>query len=200
MMSLISRTAALIGLVLLSPLLFLFSICIYFRSRGPLFYSQKRVGKDGVLFEMYKLRTMVVNSEEILNEILTTNPAMAAEWKAYGCFKKDPRIAGSMASIARQFSIDELPQLVNILKGNMNFVGPRPLEITFNGQLNSEDRNLRLSVKPGLTGLWQVGPRSYSSHRQMMKYDQLYLQNQSLKLDFYILLKTIGVVFKRTGF
>ncbi|MEM7087183.1 MAG: sugar transferase [Bacteroidota bacterium] len=200
MTTFISKIAALVCLVLLSPILFLFGLLIYFKSPGPLFYSQKRVGKDGVLFQLYKLRTMATNSQEILNEIIAADPEMAREWKAYGCFQKDPRIAGHMAKYARQFSVDELPQLVNIVRGDMHFVGPRPLEVEFNEQLNSEDRALRLSVKPGLTGLWQVGPRSYSNHRQMMKYDRLYVENQSPKLDFYILLKTIGVIFKRTGF
>ena len=200
MMTLISKIAALLCLILISPILFLFGLFIYFKSPGPLFYRQKRVGKDGALFELYKLRTMAVNSQEILNNILVRDPKMAEEWKAYGCFKKDPRIAGRIAKYARQFSVDELPQLLNIVKGDMYFVGPRPLEVAFSSHLSSEDRNLRLSVKPGLTGLWQVGPRSYSSHRQMMKYDRLYVKNKNSKLDFYILLKTVGVVFKRTGF
>ena len=125
---------------------------------------------------------------------------MAAEWRAYGCFQKDPRIAGPVAKLARELSVDELPQLLNILKGDMNWVGPRPLEEEFNALLSPEDRSLRLSIKPGLTGLWQIGPRSYSDHRQMMKYDRLYLDKRSWKLDLWIIWKTIGVVFKRTGF
>ena len=180
------------------PLVIIISLLIKLKYPGPLFYSQIREGKNGIPFKILKLRTMVTNANVILDRMLKEDAVLAASWAETGVLKNDPRIAGTLGQLSRQFSIDELPQLINILKGEMAFIGPRPLEIPSVEALNPKTRIFRYSVLPGITGLMQVKFRS-ASIRQMMFYDRIYVKNQNICLDTYILCQTISAIFKRTG-
>ena len=196
---LIERFVAVVLLIILSPLILIAALLIQIESHGPMLYSQTRVGTNGRTFKIWKLRTMVPNSSEILDQILAENGAMAKEYKAFGSIDNDPRITGRVGLISREFSIDELLQLLNIIKGEMSFVGPRPQEPFFTDLLKPQQKKLRLSVKPGLSGLWQIVPRSSADIYQMMKYDSLYINRKSTLLDLWIIYRTLFVIFKRTG-
>jgi lipopolysaccharide/colanic/teichoic acid biosynthesis glycosyltransferase len=193
-----SKLIALLLIVLTLPWVIVISLLIKLQYPGPLFYTQLREGKNGKPFKIIKLRTMVANSAEVLNRLLASDPALAQTWKETGVIKNDPRIAGALGRLSRQLSIDEIPQLINVFKGEMAFVGPRPLEIPSVEALNPKTRMLRNSILPGITGLMQVRYRS-ASIRQMMFYDRIYIQNQSRCLDAYLLCLTVIAVCKRTG-
>lgn len=182
------------------PLLLVIGILIKLKYPGSIFYKQIREGKNGKTFHIFKLRTMAQNANELLDLIMKNNPLIAKEWQEYGCLKQDPRITGKLGHFARQFSIDEIPQLLNVIRGEMNFIGPRPLESGLAEMINPQKRMLRNSILPGITGLWQVGPRSTITIHQMQRYDLIYVKKRTVYLDLIILFKTIQVVFKRTGF
>ncbi|GGH18253.1 sugar transferase [Mucilaginibacter phyllosphaerae] len=186
-------------LIALLPIALITGVIIRLKHPGPMFFKQLREGRHGRFFLIWKLRTMVVNADIVLARLIENNQLLATEWRDYGGLKNDPRIAGAAARLARRLSIDEIPQLINIINGDMAFVGPRPLEKYLAESLPPNTRATRNSVKPGLTGLWQIGPRSNVSIRQMQHYDKLYISKKSFCLDAYILLKTIGVVVKKTG-
>ena len=141
---------------------------------------------------------MVSDSHLILEKMLEADEAFAKSWLATGVITNDPRIAGFLGRLSRQLSIDEIPQLINVLKGEMAFIGPRPLEIKALELLNPASRLLRSSVLPGITGLMQVRFRN-ASIRQMLFYDRVYIKNQNIFMDCYILYQTIFAIFKRTG-
>ena len=172
-----------IALVLVFPLILVCALIIKLSSRGPVFYSQIRVGKRGHLFRLYKLRTMFINAE-------TTQGAVWAE-------KDDPRVV-PWCRWMRRCHVDELPQLLNVLKGQMSMVGPRPL-IMDEMKFSPSWRDARLRVKPGITGLWQVQGRSDAPFHDWIRYDVEYVMNQSLWMDIKILLRTIKVVLKKVG-
>lgn len=180
------------------PFIFIIAILIYIKYPGSFFYTQLREGKNGKPFKILKLRTMVSDSSTILENMLENDNDFAKTWKETGVIKNDPRIAGTIGRLCRQLSIDEIPQLINIIKGEMAFIGPRPLEIEAVETLNPETRKLRNSILPGITGLMQVNFRS-ASFRQMLFYDRIYIKNQNICLDSYILYKTIFAVLKKTG-
>lgn len=193
-----NKIIAAILIVLTFPLVIIISLLIKLKYPGPLFYAQTREGKDGKPFKILKLRTMVNNANVILDQLLASDAKLAASWKETGVLKNDPRIAGTLGRLSRQLSIDELPQLINVLRGEMAFVGPRPLEIPSVEALNPKTRIFRHAVAPGITGLMQVRFRS-ASIRQMIFYDRIYIQNQNRCLDAYILCLTVTAIFKRTG-
>ncbi|WEV70714.1 sugar transferase [Lactobacillus sp. ESL0785] len=181
---------SLIALLILSPLFFVIAIAIKLdkSSPGPIFYSQIRIGKNGHKFRMYKFRSMVVDADKQFSGLLHKNEITGAMFK----MKNDPRVT-KVGRIIRKHSLDELPQLWNVLKGDMTLVGPRPpleREIT---QYTNFDMQ-RLVVKPGCTGLWQVTGRNAVSFYEMVKIDIIYINKASLWLDMQILLKTIFVV------
>lgn len=180
------------------PLVIIIALLIKIRYPGPLFYSQLREGKNGKPFKILKLRTMVADSHLILEKMLKEDAALAQSWAETGVLKNDPRIAGILGRLSRQLSIDEMPQLINVLKGEMAFIGPRPLEIPSVEALDPKTRILRHSVLPGITGLVQVRFRS-ASIRQMLFYDRVYIKNQNICMDTYVLYQTVLAVFKRTG-
>ena len=187
------------GLVLLltSPVFILVSLIIKITSRGPVFYKQKRLGRDGKIIEIYKFRTMVKDADKILEELLKKNPNLKVEFDKYFKLKNDPRIT-PIGKILRKTSLDELPQFINVLKGEMNVVGPRPLtprEIDFFGEFKEKI----LSVNPGLTGLAQVSGRSNLSHAERALLDVDYIDNRSVWLDLLIILKTFKVIFTGHG-
>jgi len=180
---------AILGLVFLSPIFLLVMIIIKIEDpRGSIFFSQKRVGKDGEEFNMYKFRSMITNAEEELKELLKYNETTGAMFK----MKNDPRVT-KIGRIIRKTSIDELPQLWNVLKGEMSLVGPRPplrREVT---EYTPYDMQ-RLLVKPGCTGLWQVSGRSNIGFREMVELDLYYIKTRNCKVDIKLILKTIKIV------
>jgi exopolysaccharide biosynthesis polyprenyl glycosylphosphotransferase len=182
-----------IGLVLCIPLFTAVAIAIKRDSPGPVIFKQQRVGKDGKKFTMYKFRTMVVNAEEMLDELLDENEADGPVFK----IKEDPRITKS-GKWLRKTSIDELPQLWNVLKGDMSLVGPRPPLEREVAKYDNYQRQ-RLSVKPGITCYWQVSGRSNISFDEWVELDIKYIQEQGLWTDIKLLFKTVGAVLRKDG-
>jgi Undecaprenyl-phosphate galactose phosphotransferase WbaP len=185
------------GGILVMPFLLLIALFIKLNSPGPVLYKHKRVGKDGKDFYIYKFRSMVVDAEQKLKKIFETDPELKTEWENNQKLQKDPRITG-FGKFLRRASIDEFPQLINILKGEMSLVGPRPIvdeEVSKYG----EDYDRIFSIRPGLTGLWQVSGRSHTDYHDRISYDTYYLQNWSVWLDLWVIYKTIGVVLNGKG-
>lgn len=163
----------------------------------PLFF-QERIGKDGRVFNTWKFRTMVPNAEAVLRQKLTEDDALRAEWETFYKLKKDPRIT-RIGGFLRHFSLDELPQLVNVLRGEMSLVGPRPLPQYHHEELPARVRDLRARVRPGITGLWQVSGRSDAGTEGMEQWDPYYVRNWSLWLDIVILIRTARAVAGGSG-
>lgn len=157
--------------------------------KGKVFFSQKRIGLNGKEFKMYKFRSMVSNAEEILQELLKYNEVSGAMFK----MKEDPRIT-KIGKFIRKTSIDELPQLYNVLKGDMSLVGPRP-PLPREVALYSENDKQRLMVTPGCTGLWQVSGRNSLGFEEMVELDLIYIRKRTLSFDLKIILKTVLVLF-----
>ncbi|MFU8692095.1 sugar transferase [Rossellomorea sp. FS2] len=181
---------ALSGIILLSSVFLVIAIFIKIEDpRGPVFFSQKRIGKDGVVFRMLKFRSMVSNAEERLQELLEHNEVSGAMFK----MKNDPRIT-RVGRFIRKTSLDELPQLFNVLKGNMSLVGPRPPLEREVEQYSKYDLQ-RLLVVPGCTGLWQVSGRSNIGFKQMVELDLKYIAKRNILFDLIIIFKTILLMF-----
>ena len=172
-------------------------ILIKLDSRGPVFYRQARIGRFGRKFHVYKFRTMVQNADQILQTYLENSPELKAEWLATHKLKKDPRVT-RIGSILRKSSLDELPQLWNIIIGEMSLVGPRPI-VDAEVEKYGKCFDLYIKVRPGLTGLWQVSGRNDTTYEHRVKLDEYYVLNRSLKLDLQILWKTVFVVLKKDG-
>lgn len=177
----------------------LFAILIKLDSKGSIFFTQKRLGKNGKVFNCYKFRTMIQNAEEALKSSLEKQPELRKEWEAHYKIKNDPRVT-RVGLFLRKNSLDELPQLFNIIKGEMSLVGPRPRPL-YEMEGRSEDVlfNIGLSVLPGLTGLWQVSGRNELDFRNRILLDAVYVCNWSLSQDVLLLLRTIGIVIKQKG-
>jgi Undecaprenyl-phosphate galactose phosphotransferase WbaP len=189
-------TAISIGLVL-SPLLLGIALLVKVSSPGPVLYGHTRLGLNGKHFKAYKFRSMVIDADVRLKALLASDPTAKAEWEANHKIKNDPRIT-KLGKFLRQTSLDEFPQLINIIKGEMSLVGPRPIvddEVAKYG----EDFSRIFSVKPGLSGLWQVSGRSDTDYAERVSFDTYYLQSWSVWLDLWVLYKTIGVVLKGKG-
>ncbi|CAG7613366.1 hypothetical protein PAESOLCIP111_01595 [Paenibacillus solanacearum] len=180
-----------IGIILLLPFLFIIGCLIKLEDpRGPIFFKQTRVGKNGKPFGMYKFRSMVNNAEQLLPSLLEQNEIAGAMFK----IKNDPRIT-RVGRWIRKTSIDELPQLWNVLNGEMSLVGPRP-PLPREVHEYSEYDKLRLLVTPGCTGIWQVSGRSNVGFREMVEMDLKYIMERTLLMDIKIILKTIIVMLK----
>ena len=173
------------------------TILIMLDSEGPVFYRQTRIGRYGRRFYVYKFRTMVQNADELLQKYLAESPELKAEWLATHKLKNDPRIT-RVGAILRKTSLDELPQLWNILIGEMSLIGPRPI-VDAEVDKYGDCFELYIQVRPGLTGLWQVSGRSDTSYERRVELDKYYVLNRSLKLDLQILWKTVFVVLKKDG-
>lgn len=173
------------------------TILIKMDSDGVVFFKQYRLGKDDKDFLCYKYRTMYENSDEILKEYLEANPDEVAYYEEYHKYKNDPRIT-KIGRILRATSLDELAQVINILKGEMSLVGPRPYMVS-EGQKLAEFKETILKVKPGITGLWQVSGRNNLTFKQRNELEIWYIKNWSLWADFVILIKTIKVVLSKVG-
>lgn len=189
--------ATIVGGILISPILLLIAIWVYHDSPGPVIFKHRRVGKDGKEFNCYKFRSMCVNSKEVLEHLLATDPAAKAEWDKEFKLKDDPRITRSGAFL-RKTSLDELPQLWNVLKGEMSLVGPRPIvrsEMALYGKYIKEYK----MVRPGITGIWQTSGRSNIDYPERVQMDNWYVHNWSVWLDLVLLWRTIGVVMACDG-
>ncbi|PEY37763.1 multidrug MFS transporter [Bacillus cereus] len=185
---------ALIGIIILLPVFVLVGICIKLSdSKHPVFFKQERIGKDEKIFYMYKFRTMVHDAEKKLQELLPYNEVSGAMFK----MKDDPRIT-KLGKILRKTSIDELPQLWNVLKGEMSLVGPRPPLVREIAEYTEYEKQ-RLLIIPGCTGLWQVSGRSQLSFEEMVELDLMYIQNRTILYDMKIIAKTIRYLLKNSG-
>ena len=185
----IDIVGALIGLIFLSPLMAIIAILIKMESKGELIFKQKRVGLNGKEFYMYKFRSMVVNAEELKEALAKQNEMSGPMFK----MKDDPRIT-KVGKFIRKTSIDELPQLINVLKGDMSLVGPRP---SLPKEVESFEPWMleRLEVRPGLTCIWQVSGRNNIDFEDWMKLDIKYVRERSLMMDIKLILKTVLVLF-----
>ena len=190
---LFDRSVAAFGLLMISPLLLSIAAAIKLSDRGPALFTQTRVGKDGEPFKIYKFRTMVVDAEARLAELRARNESDGVLFK----MRKDPRIT-LIGVWLRKWSLDELPQLLNVVMGEMSLVGPRPALPGEAAQYADHVRR-RLVVKPGLTGLWQVSGRSDLTWDESVRLDLRYVENWSFVLDLQILWKTFAVIFSRSG-
>ena len=190
-------TAA-IGCIVLLPLMLIVKICnIITGDLNPMFYKQKRVGKNGKLIYIYKFRSMVPNADEVLKELLEKSPERKKEWEENQKFENDPRIT-KIGNILRKTSLDEVPQMINVLKGDMSLIGPRPL---IEGELDSHNGNHGLyeSARPGITGWWACNGRSATTYKERLKLEYYYVENMNLKLDIKCIIKTIAAVIKKDG-
>ncbi|KFL89046.1 sugar transferase [Lactiplantibacillus plantarum] len=186
--------ASLLGLIILSPLFLLIAIAIKVEDpKGAVFYSQTRLGCGEVPFKMYKFRSMVSNADELLEKLLKDNEIDGAMFK----MQDDPRVT-KIGRFIRKYSIDELPQLLNVLQGSMSLVGPRPPLPREVEEYSDYDKQ-RLAVKPGCTGLWQATVRNSVGFDEMVKLDLTYISKRSVAFDVYILFKTVVIMFKPNG-
>jgi len=193
------RPVATIFLVPAIIIALLIGIVIWPRSPGLIIIRQKREGFGGNCFFMFKLRTMFIDAEERIQRHFAEIPEAIVEWRDFGCLRNDPRIAGRVARFARRYSIDELPQLINVVLGQMNIVGPRPLPLNIVTYMIPADRKIRQKVLPGITGLWQVSGRSDLKIKEIGRLDRIYVMKRNLWLDLSILAKTAGTVIRGRG-
>lgn len=183
--------------LMLVPLFVAICIAIKVTSKGPIYFGHLRYGRDGKAFRALKFRTMVTNADRILADHLQRHPEQMLEWQLYHKLKKDPRVT-SVGRLLRRYSLDELPQLINILVGHMSLVGPRPIvksEIVRYGT----SYDLYTRVLPGLTGLWQVSGRNNTTYEERVALDEYYIRNWSVWMDLYILARTFHAVLQADG-
>ncbi|WP_281173111.1 sugar transferase [Derxia gummosa] len=195
----LTRLIALLLFMASAPLWLGAALAIRRHGPGPVFFRQRRLGRDGRPFLIWKLRTMHTDAPARLRRWLASDPAVRARWEAFGCLDDDPRICGRAGRFARHFSLDELPQLLNVMAGEMALVGPRPLPEDLALALPPAVRAWREALPPGMTGLWQVRRRSEVSLRQMLAYDRLYARRRSRALDARLLLATLPAVLGARG-
>ncbi len=180
------------------PIMIVLAVLVKKSSPGPIFYSHTRIGKNGKEFKCYKFRTMYIDADKRLKEILEKDPIKKKEWETYWKLKDDPRVT-KIGKFLRKTSLDELPQIFNILKGEMSLVGPRPVIRKEIEDYYQENAYFYFLVPPGITGLWQVSGRSNTSYDYRVSLDSWYVKNWNLWLDIVILFKTIKAVIKREG-
>ncbi len=192
--SIIDFILASLAFVILLPLFLIITLLIKIDSKGPAIYKQQRYGKNGQIFSIYKFRTMVSNADEVMKNF---TKEQKEEFAMFFKLTNDPRIT-KIGKILRKTSLDELPQLINIIKGDMSIIGPRPVvlnEITKYGGVKDK----YLSLKPGLTGWWACNGRSITSYEERIKLEMYYIDHVSFKLDLKCLLKTVVAILKREG-
>jgi exopolysaccharide production protein ExoY len=165
---------------------------------GPGFYSQQRIGLNGEMFKCWKIRTMVMDAETVLQNLCDSDPSIAEEWLTNQKLAKDPRIT-RIGVIMRATSLDELPQIWNVLVGNMSFIGPRPFMTSQEHLYRRAGGESYFHMRPGITGPWQVDGRGVTTFVDRIRYDNEYLQTLSLRGDLYFVLKTVQVVLRGTG-
>jgi len=185
-----------VGIVVI-PLIAILAVLVYLTSGGPVFFAHERIGAGGRIFRMWKFRTMVVNAEALLQEHLHRDPALQREWYQYHKLHHDPRITW-LGRFLRATSFDELPQLWNVIRGEMSFVGPRPYPLYEYDDMR-RTAPVIMRVRPGITGLWQISGRSRSSFEKRLTIDANYVRDWSPWLDLYILARTFFVVASCEG-
>ena len=194
----IDITAGIVGMLILIPLtMILYLVKVMERDKGPLFFTQERIGKDGKLFKMYKFRTMIMNADEELEKILENNEQAREEYRIHKKLKNDPRVT-KIGKFLRKTSLDEFAQFVNVLKGEMSLVGPRPYLPREKADMGYYYENV-IQCKPGITGLWQVSGRSEVSFEERLELDFKYYNNESVVGDVGLVLKTVVKTLKHEG-
>ncbi|MDP9038499.1 MAG: sugar transferase [Acidobacteriota bacterium] len=193
----VDLAAVVLALPVLLPLFFLLACIVRLTSPGPIFYSHRRIRQNGAFFSMWKFRTMCVNSAEVLEEYLSRHPEALQEWNRCHKLRHDPRIT-RVGNFLRRYSLDEVPQLWNVITGEMSLVGPRPI-VAAEVDKYKEAFGAYCRVKPGLTGLWQVSGRCTLSYDQRVALDRRYVQGWTLAGDLKILLRTLPSVITQDG-
>ncbi len=179
------------------PISLVLAVCVMLTSPGPIFFSHRRIGRAGKFFSMWKFRTMCENSAEVLEHYLASHPELREEWAENHKLKNDPRVT-PLGGFLRRSSLDELPQLWNVLTGRMSLVGPRPI-VAAEAERYGRDFAYYLAVKPGISGLWQASGRSTLSYDERVLLDRRYVEEWSLGSDFKILLRTVTKVVNSHG-
>jgi lipopolysaccharide/colanic/teichoic acid biosynthesis glycosyltransferase len=195
-------TFSIIVLILLSPIFLIIAILIKLKSpNGTVFFKQKRVGKDGKIFNVYKFRTMVLNAEEKLTKLLNEDSNIKEEYITFRKLKNDPRIIPKIGNFLRKTSLDELPQFFNVFLGQMSVVGPRPyLKNEFEIYPTNKELNIVSSVKPGITGYWQIIPNRHdTTFENRVETDIEYINKKNFSLDLKIISKTVSVMILKRG-
>ncbi len=194
---LMDMVLASLALVFLAPLMTLVGLAVWMQDGGPVFYAQSRIGRDGMLFKCLKFRSMLVDADQRLQQLLAQDTAAKAEWERDHKLRDDPRIT-ALGSFLRRSSVDEIPQLFNVLRGEMSLVGPRPIVAA---EVPRYRRYIShyCSVTPGITGLWQISGRNDVSYRRRVALDVTYARSKSLWLDLKILAATVPAVLLRKG-
>ena len=183
--------------IVLSPLLLTLCLIVRLSSPGPIFYGQQRIGRGNKMFKLWKFRSMVIDADEFLHRHLQENAAANEEWMRDHKLKRDPRVTW-IGRFLRKTSLDELPQLWNVISGEMSLVGPRPIvqkEVAKYGQFFAQYKR----VTPGVTGLWQISGRNNTTYELRIQIDDYYVRNWSLSMDIYILMRTLKTVFLSEG-
>lgn len=183
-----------VALILLSPLFAIIAIAIKIDSKEPVFFAHKRIGKNGKIIKLYKFRSMVINAEELIKSF---TPEQMKEYKENYKLTNDPRIT-KVGKFLRKTSLDELPQLINIINGDLSIIGPRPV-VADELEKYGVNKDKFLSVTPGLTGYWAANGRSNTTYEQRMEMELYYIDNLSLKMDIKVFFKTILSVLKKEG-
>ncbi|MDE1991056.1 MAG: sugar transferase [Rhizobiaceae bacterium] len=190
-------TAALTALIFISPLFLMLMVLVKLTDKGPAFYGHRRIGHNGKTFRCLKFRTMMVNGDSVLQEYLAANPRAMEEWRATRKLQNDPRVT-VVGAVLRKLSLDELPQLLNIIRGEMSVVGPRPV-VEDELEMYEHAAIYYLQSRPGLTGLWQVSGRNDVSYASRVAFDTHYVKNWSLSSDMVIIARTIPAVCLSRG-
>jgi lipopolysaccharide/colanic/teichoic acid biosynthesis glycosyltransferase len=191
------RLTALIALLMVAPVMLGIAALILLRRDGPVFFSHDRVGRDGRMFRCHKFRTMVPNGARLFDRMLAIDPIASEDWLVRRKVYRDPRVS-RLGAFLRSTSLDELPQFWNVLKGDMSMVGPRPITVEELAKYGDNARDY-LSVRPGITGAWQVSGRSECTYAERVALDVDYIRNLSFSRDMSILLRTVDVVLRRQG-
>jgi exopolysaccharide production protein ExoY len=190
-------TSAVLIILLLAPFLMLIALAVALTSQGPIVFAHRRIGRDGLPFHCWKFRTMVVDAEARLADMLSRDPQARAEWASDHKLRNDPRIT-TIGTFLRKSSLDELPQLFNVLFGTMSMVGPRPIVLAECSRYGRYFTDY-CSVRPGITGLWQISGRNDVSYRRRVAYDVVYSRQRSIMMDCRILAMTLPSVALRKG-
>jgi exopolysaccharide production protein ExoY len=193
----LARICALLLLILITPLLALIAALVWLEDRGPVVFSQYRIGRNGRPFRCFKFRSMVSNADSVLRDLLANDAYLHAQWERDQKLEDDPRVT-RIGRVLRITSLDELPQLYNIWRGEMAFVGPRPILAQELARYGVWKRHY-LQVRPGLTGLWQVSGRNDVSYDERVALDRDYVEHHSWLLDLLIVARTFGAVMRRHG-
>lgn len=190
-------TIALLAVLFLAPLMVMVALAIFSYDQGPIVFAHRRIGKDGKSFPCLKFRSMAVDAEARLAEVLACDPDARAEWEKDHKLRNDPRVT-KLGAFLRRTSLDELPQLFNVLIGNMSLVGPRPI---VEAEIKKYGRRFReyCAVKPGITGLWQVSGRNDTTYRARVAMDCIYAKRRTVALDLAVLFQTVPAVLSRRG-